>query len=243
VSQHHEAIPPRSHQEFVYTGTTYETTCEPLNSEKVPGSTCSLQYCTLNSKEETEAKRERDPHAGRRREGITKFPSHHFFDHDPTKITKDHSTATLFIMYLSTKTEANQRGLTSWHPIQTTASEDLWEIPHVTRNLNEDDDTNENQNISSIGKEADRRGRTSWHQSQTPANEDLWEIPHLVRTYTADDDEQSENQSISPSWSSNSENQHYNTTNNAVSSRKKKSALGDATNTAPVLQVRRSRFP
>jgi hypothetical protein len=193
-------------------------------------------------KAEAVAKRDRYTHAKETRRShkisiASLFRSHSHQDYQRP------FTATPFIMYLSTNTEANQRGLTSWHPIQTTASEDIWEIPHVTRNLNEDDDTSENQNIPSIGKEASRRGLTSRHQSQSIANEDLWEIPHMVRTYTADEDERSENQSISPSWSTNSENQHHYSTNNAVSSRKKKRALGDATNTAPVLQVRRSRFP
>ena len=102
-------------------------------------------------------------------------------------------------MYISK--ESTDRAVTSWHPIHTTPSENLWAIP--SRTFDEDDMIVESPStIRSVG---------SFSNSETP------------RTQTENNNgaeiEQRDDQET-----------------------KKRQVLGDRSNTAPVLRLRRSRF-
>lgn len=124
-------------------------------------------------------------------------------------------------------------GPTSWHPINPTSSYD-WELPHPIRALafDEEDGVSEEQHESA-------------QDHPTPSIFDF------------------ENQFIAPilaSWSfSSPQNQEVNANRQRLDSasststvrtvqsqgdhrQRKKQALGDATNTAPVLRISRSRF-
>lgn len=156
-------------------------------------------------------------------------------DSNQFSVTSTHST--LFpTMYGNNSINNNNlmSSPTSWHPIQTTSSYDLWELPHPTRALAFD--------------EEDQLPMEQHQPSQEHHTSSVFDF---------------ENQFITPlmtSWSfSSTLNQDYNpsrqrlgshssastirtTQSNAEHHNDKKRALGDATNTAPVLRVSRSRF-
>jgi hypothetical protein len=115
-----------------------------------------------------------------------------------------------------TSKESTERAVASWHPIHTTTNKNLWELPHASRSF----DVNANDH---------------WHPIHTTANKNLWELPHASRTFDVNANDH-ENQSLTYSWS-NRDNTNHNEDSDSNSRRKKRRVLGDATNTAPVLNV------
>ena len=111
------------------------------------------------------------------------------------------------------------------------------------------------------GGGADGQIITSWHPIQTSSSEDLWELPTQVtnRSYATDEDH-ADLSSVTSFQSVQSNRSSYNNNNNnndagrqqreaesslsSPSSRqtKQRKVLGDRTNNAPILLLRRSHF-
>jgi hypothetical protein len=196
--------------------------------------------------------------------------------------------------------ESSSSITTSWHPMQTAKSEDMWELPHPSRPFEEDydgddsmtqDDTspyisycssmtstsennnnlhhNENHDYDSSNTVNTSSSTTQeatavlfGHPIQTAKSEDMWELPYPSRPFEEDDGDENMSQDTSPykshSWyftspRENNNNLHYNedpdddSSNTIINTtsrttQKPTAVFGDATNTAPVLNVRRSRF-
>ncbi len=118
-------------------------------------------------------------------------------------------------MFASKETSSNGRNLTSWHPIQTAKSEDMWELPHPSRPF-EEDDGDDNMTL-------DTSPCISYSWSFKPTMENNNNLHH-----NEDSDDDSSN-TIS--------------TRISRTMQKPTAVFGDATNTAPVLNVRRGRYP
>jgi hypothetical protein len=120
---------------------------------------------------------------------------------------------------------------TSWHPIQTTSSYDLWELPHPTRALAFDEE-------EMLPQEQ--------HQSpQEPSDYENHFIAPLMTSWSFSSQQSHEQQHHSTRQrlgSTSSTNTLHTTQSNGEQPLQKKRALGDATNTAPVLRMSRSRF-
>jgi hypothetical protein len=127
---------------------------------------------------------------------------------------------------------------TSWHPIQTTSSFDMWELPTPSRSLTTDEEERseteprasapssenflfdfENQFLAPL--------LSSWSFS-SPRQEPPHHTHHRPR--------------LGSMSSMNSQMSIRTTQSHGERSQTKKQALGDATNTAPVLRLPRSRF-
>lgn len=120
---------------------------------------------------------------------------------------------------------------TSWHPIQTTSSYDLWELPHPTRALAFDEE------------ETPPQGQLQ--SPQEPSDYENHFMPPLMTSWSFSSQQSHEQQPYSNRQrleSTSSTSTVQTTQSNGAQPLQKKRALGDATNTAPVLPMSRSRF-
>lgn len=127
-----------------------------------------------------------------------------------------------------------QSSHTSWHPIQTSSSYDLWELPQPTRALAFDEDD---------PSESEPRSTTPQSQSMMLDFENQFIAPLLSSwSFSSPRNQDSHYPSRPRLGSSSSVNSTRTTQSHGERSSAKKSALGDATNTAPILRIPRSRF-
>lgn len=124
--------------------------------------------------------------------------------------------------------------LTAWHPLQTTSSYDLWELPHPSRAMafDEEDQLPLNQNQSS-----------EEHHNQAIFDFENQFISPLMASWSFSSPRNQEHTANRQRLGSTSSTSTTRTTqSHGEQSHHKKQALGDATNTAPVLRASRSRF-
>ncbi len=127
----------------------------------------------------------------------------------------------------------SQSSPTSWLPIQTSSSYDLWELPHPSRALAFDEDEI---------LESEARSIVQPNSSLMFDFENQFIAP-LLSSWSFSSPRNQDQQPSRPRLGSTSS---LNSTRTSQSSSErlhsKKQALGDATNTAPVLRIPRSRF-